>query len=286
MLRGRTGAVTALCTIATAAVVTAGCGGSSTSSALQLDPVVAAATKTQNAGAAHVHLSMVLTGRRGTVRLHGSGAIDGTSSELNLLSRTPLPSAEAPGAASIKEVALERNGDYVVYLRFGFLSSQLPDGKQWIKVDLTKLGTSAGLDLSKLMSGSGLQPTDLLSLVESDGAKVHKLGSATIGGVATTHYGVTINPAKALQASGLTSPLLSAATSQLKTVHANVWIGKDGLLRRVALHYSSPQARGRRVALRLDISDYGSHVTIAAPSSGQVFNATQLAQQGLAGALH
>jgi hypothetical protein len=280
-----------VCAIAATAAVTAGCGGGSSSSALQLDSVAAAATKTQNAGAAHVHLSLVLKGHGRTVRLHGTGAIDGTSSQMtfklgSLLSRMGLPATGAPGAASTKEVALEQNGDYVIYLRLGFLSSQLPGGKQWIKVDLTKVGKSAGIDLGQLMSGSQVQPGDLLSVLEADGAKVHKVGPATIDGVATTHYRVAVDVAKALQSNGLTSPLLSAAASQLKTVHENVWIGKDGLVRRVTVHYSSPLPGAPRVAVKMDISDYGTQATITAPPSDQVFDATQFAQQGLANALH
>src|SRR5262249_41621265 len=144
------------------------------------------------------------------VRLHGAGAIDGTSAELSfrlgsLLGVTGVPAEATPSEiqalrhGSIKEIVLEENGDYVVYLRLGSLSSQLPGGMQWIKLDVTKLGKSAGVDLSKLMSGGELQPTDLLSMLRADGAKVHKVGTATVDGVATTQYHVTVDTAKALQ---------------------------------------------------------------------------------------
>jgi hypothetical protein len=290
MLRGRIATVAAVCAIAAVAALTAGCGGGSSRSALQLDPVAAAATKTQNAGAAHVQLSMVLKGHGRTVRLHGTGAIDGTSSAMNfkvgpLLALSKLPSAERPHG-SMKEIALEQNGDYVIYLRVGFLSSQLPGGKQWIKIDLTKLGKSAGIDLGQMMSGSQFQPSDLLSLLEADGAKVDKVGPATVDGVATTHYRVSVDVAKALQSTGLASPLLSAAASRLKTIHEGVWIGEDGLVRRITVAYSSARPGTPRMAMRMDISDYGTHATITAPAGGQVFDATQLAQQGLANALH
>ena len=278
-----------MCTIAAAAAVTAGCGSSGTRSALQLDPVSAAATKTQNAGPAHVRLSMVLRGHGKVVRLHANGAIDGTSSEMSFR----IPAGAIPSAiqaklsdGSMKEVALEQNGDYVLYLRSGFLSSQLPGGPQWIKLDITELGKSAGVDLSKMMSGSQVQPTDLLSMLEAEGANVHKLGPATIDGIATTRYHVSIDPAKALQSSGLTGPLLSRIAAHAKTVSENVWIDGNGLVRRVAFGYSAPQADTPRMAMTMDISDYGTHVTIAAPPSSQVFDATQLAQQGLASALH
>ncbi|HEY8107117.1 MAG TPA: hypothetical protein VIC70_00310 [Gaiellaceae bacterium] len=291
MLRGRTATVATVCAIAAAAAVTAGCGGGSSSSALRLDPVAAAATKTQNAGAAHVRLRMVLKGHGRTVRLHGTGTIDGTSSEMSfnlgsMLSQMGLPSAGTPGAASLKEVALEQNGDYVIYLHLGFLSSQLPGGKQWVKVDLTKLGKSAGIDLGKILSGSQVQPTDLLSMLKADGATVHKIGPATVDGVATTHYRVTVDMAKTLQSKGLASPLLSAAAAQVKTIRENVWIGQDGLVRRITVRYSSARADAARMAMRMDISDYGAHATITAPPSSQVFDATQFAQQGLASSLH
>ena len=223
------------------------------------------------------------------VRLHGTGAIDGTSSEMSFNLRS-MAGQLGPNLAqlmhgSMKEVALEENGDYVIYLRLGFLSSQLPGGMQWIKLDLTKLGKSAGLDLSKLMAGSELQPADLLSILKADGAKIHKVGPATVDGVATTRYHVTIDTAKALQSKGLTGPLLSNVAAQMKTVSENVWIDKDGLVRRVAFAYSSPLADAPRLTMQMDISDYGAHVTIAAPPSSRVFDATQFAQQGLAGTL-
>src|SRR5262249_38849237 len=241
------------------AAVTTGCGSGSTSSALQLDPVSAAATKTQDAGAARIRLSMVMKGHGNVLRLHGTGAIDGTSAEMSfklgsLLGQAGIPSAVKAKLAhgSMTEIALEENGDYVIYMRLGFLSSQLPGGMRWIKLDVTKLGKSAGLDVSKMMSGSQLQPADLLSMLKTEGAKVKKVGSATVDGVATTHYRVTINTAKALESTGLKGPLLSAVAAQVKSVSENVWIDQDGLVRRVALRYSSPVAGAPRMAMTMD----------------------------------
>jgi hypothetical protein len=297
MLRGRAAAVAAGFAVAATAAVTAGCGGSS-SSALQVDPVAAAATKTQSAGAAHVRFGIVMQRQGRVVRLHGAGAIDGTSAEMSFKLGSLLgqagPAAESIPSGiraklshgSMKEIALEENGDYVIYMRLGSLSSQLPGGMQWIKLDVSKLGKSAGVDLSKLMSGSELQPTDLLSMLKAEGATVHKLGTATIDGVATTQYHVTIDAAKALQSKGLTGPLLNNAAAQMKTVSETVWIDKDGLVRRVALGYTAPQADAPKMHMTMDISDYGAPVTIAAPPSSQVFDATQFAQSGLGSTLH
>ena len=275
--------VSAVFVIAVAAVISAGCGGGSKSSALSLDPVAAAATKTQNAGAARIRFSMALTGQGKVVRLRGTGAMDGTSTEMSfkLGSLLGLPSAARSQLhGPMQEIALEQGGDYVIYVKVPFLASQLPGGQQWMKLDVSKLGKSAGADLGKLMSGSQFQPTDLLSALRAEGAKVHKLGSATVDGTATTRYRVTVDMAKILESKGLASPMLSRAAAQMKSIAANVWIGNDGLVRRVAFVYSTPQG-GPRISMKMDLYDYGANLAIAAPSSSEVFDATQLAEQGL-----
>ena len=295
MLRGRWAAFAAALAVAASAAVAAGCGGGSTSSALSLDPVAAAATKTQDAGTARIRFAMVIGAPQlgKTLRMRGTGAIDGTSAEMSfrlgsMLGQMGLPSSMGGLAqlknASIKEVALEQNGDYVIYMQLGFLSSHLPGGKQWIKLDVSKLGKAAGLDVGKLLSGTQFQPSDLLGMLTSEGAKIQKLGPATVDGVATTHYRVTIDLAKALQTKGLTSPLLSGITGRMKTANAEVWIAQDGLVRRVRVSYNVPHD-SMRMAMTMSLYDYGAHLSIAAPSSSQVFDATSFAQQGL-GSLH
>jgi hypothetical protein len=292
MLQGRRAALASALAVAVAAVVTAGCGGGSTSSALSLDPVAAAATKSQSAGAARVRLSIAVSGPQGkTFRLRGTGAIDGPSSDLSfklgsLLGQVGLPSAAMTQLAhgSMREITLQEDGDYIIYVRLGsLLSSQLPGGQQWIKLDLSKLGKSAGLDLSKLLSGSQMQPGDLLSLLKTEGAKIHKVGPATVNGAATTHYRVVVDTRSRLKEL-TTSPLMADVAAQMPRIPEDVWVGKDGLVRRVRVSFSLPHgATAVRTAMAMDLYDYGARVDIAAPPSSQVFDATELAQQGLGG---
>jgi hypothetical protein len=298
VLKGRRAAIAAALAVAAVAVVTAGCGGGSSSSpGLKLDPVSAAATKTENAGAAKIRFAIsldspALPGKK--FQLRGTGALDGKSVEMNfklasLLTQMGLPAGAENATmaqlqhATLTEIALEQNGGYVIYMRFpAFISSQLPGGKQWMKLDLTKLGKSAGVNLSQLMSGTQLEPGDMLSMLKGEGATVQALGPATTDGVATTHYRVKIDMAKALQSKGVTSPLLKGIAAKLKTIPEDVWIGKDGLVRRLALNFSIPQGPApARMGMTMDFSDYGAHLSITAPPSSQVFDATQLAQSGL-----
>jgi hypothetical protein len=150
-----------------------------------------------------------------------------------------------------------------------------------MKLDLSKLGKMHGVDLSKLFSGSQFEPTDTLSMLEAEGANVQKAGPATIDGVATTKYRAQIDVAKALQAKGLTSPMFKGMADKMKTITAYVWVDNGGLVRRVQVAYRLPGVA--HLAMTMDYYDYGANVTIAAPPSSQVFDATQFAQQGYAG---
>jgi hypothetical protein len=278
MRRRRWAGIAAAVAIGAVGLVSAGCGGG-TGSALSLDPVAAAATKTQQAGAARVRFVVHFTGSAGkTFAVRGAGAIDGESSKLTFSTTAPQLAG-----SSMQEISLEQNGDYVVYLQLGALASQVPGGKHWVKLDVSKLGKSAGLDLGKLLSGSQLQPSDLLSMLKAEGAQVRSLGAATVDGVATTHYRVTIDTAKALQANGLASPVLAGAAAELPKVPVDAWIGKDGLLRQIRLAATTPQGG---LNLTMSVYDYGTNVAISAPPSSDVFDATQLAQQGLGSTGH
>jgi hypothetical protein len=272
--KGRWAIVAAVVAIAALAAVFFGRGGG-TGSALALDPVASAATKTQQAGAARIRLALSLSSPQlqggKTVDVHGTGVVDGTSSQFNF----------AVGSlGSMKEIMLQQHGDYVLYMQMPRLAAQMPSGKHWIELDISKVGKASGLDLSKLMAGSQFQPSDVLSILKSEGAKVQSLGSATVGGAANTHYRVTIDTAKALEAKGLTSPLLAAAAALPASIPADVWIGKDGLVRQVKLALGMPQGR---MAMKMNLYDYGAAASIAAPPSSDVFDATQLAQSGISG---
>jgi hypothetical protein len=283
MLGGRRAGLVAACLIALAGAVTAGCGGGS--NAVALDPVAAAATKTQDAGAARVRFSMALSAPRlpgGKLDIQGSGSVDGTSGEMTFDFGSALQRAGIPFGSSLKEIFLKEDGDFVIYMQLGALASQIPGGKQWIRLDFTKLGKSAGVDFDQLLSGSQVQPGDLLSMLKTEDAQIRKIGPATIDGTATTHYHVEIQMVEALKDRGVSSPLLSAVAAQMPTLPEDVWIDKDGLVRRIKLSVDTQvQDKPFQMAMTMNLFDYGTHVEIAAPPSSDVFDATQFAQQGL-----
>ena len=282
MGRGRIQLATGIAALAAAALLSAGCGGGG---ALSLDPVAAAATKTQSAGAAKVRFAMTMNVEGHTIALHAKGIVDGTSADLtfdfgSLFGGLGMPSGAGGGAAgqlahaSMEEIMLDQGGDFVMYMRLPrVLAAQIPGGKRWVELDFSKLGTLHGINFNQLMSSGGMDPSDMLGMLKSEGATVTKLGPATVDGTATTRYGVTIDTAKAYQAKGLTSPLFSRIAAKMPTIPVDVWVGKDGLVRRVRVAMTMPQGV---MLMTMDMSDYGVNATIAAPPSGSVFDMTSL----------
>jgi hypothetical protein len=283
MGRGRIGLVAAIAALAAAALVTAGCGGG----ALALDPVAAAATKTQDAGAAKARFSMNMQIKGHSIALRGDGIVDGTSADLtfdfgSLFSKLGAHSGAMGGAtksqlahAQMEEILLKQGSDFIMYIRFpSFMAAQIPGGKQWMELNFSKLGTLHGINFNQLMSGSSMNPSDMLGMLRTEGATITKVGPETIDGVATTHYSAKIDLAKVLQSKGLTSPMLSQFAKNMGTLPEDVWIGsKDGLVRRLGLAFSTA---GVSMRMRIDFSDYGMSATITAPPSSDVFDMTSI----------
>ena len=76
-------------------------------------------------------MSMTVNGMGQRFGMHGAGAIDGTSAELNFrLGSMPGLMATQLGHATIKEIVLEQDGDYVIYMQAPTLSSGCPAGRR------------------------------------------------------------------------------------------------------------------------------------------------------------
>src|SRR5579875_3123315 len=227
--RGRLlGALAAVAIAATLGVLVAGRGGAS--------PVSAAAAKTSGASARLV-FTLTLRGPGGTVRVDGSGVVEGANADL---------SVRASGAPAAFPTAL-----HALLVRQG------------------------GHDLGTLAAaGSALTPARVLDLLRQAGASVENLGSATVGGAETTHYRVGVDLAELAQAAGLPQ-LLSGRLGRLaaQQVPVDVWIGTDGLLHRISLDV---RHGSRDASFEATLARSTSAVAITAPPSSDVLDATTL----------
>ena len=122
----------------------------------------------------------------------------------------------------------------------------------------------------------------MLTLLRANGS-VETVGKETVDGVSTTHYRATIDLAKAAANFGSTgqealSHLLAHGAPS--SIPVDVWIGDDGLVHKLTIDQS---ADGGHVGLTLEISDYGTPVTVTAPPAGDTLDATSLV--GMIGSL-
>jgi hypothetical protein len=220
------------------------CGGVSLGAA-----VAKAADKTVAKGSEHIALTGTFTTSGQTIRMTG----DGDFQNEPMLGQMRLIVDVAGKQMSLDEV---QQGS-TVYMRSPLLASLLPKGKSWASVDLqTKTGKELGANLNNLAQQA---PADILKALR-DAGSVTKVGDETIDGTKTTHYRATIDPKKIVQG-------VAAPTSQ--AVPVDVWVGQDGLLRRMTMSSGG-------TAVTMNLSNYGEPVNVQVPSASESIDMTKL----------
>jgi LppX_LprAFG lipoprotein len=249
----------------------AACGGSGKSSGppSNMTPVAyvkSAAAKTAQNPSEHVTLKGSVTVGATLVTIDATGDFDNAKQ---------LGSMHADFAASGLSGTIDEvlNGT-TIYLKSPLLTSNLPTGKNWLKLDLEKAGQARGIDLSALTTQS---PTRLLSQLQAVGS-VTKVGNETINGTAATHYRAHLDVAKL--------PVKVAALAHAKYGLLDIWIGSDdGYVHRMHMTYSIKSAKtsAQSVAMTMDFSDFGKSVTVSVPSASETASGTGQAFTGLGG---
>jgi hypothetical protein len=250
-----------------------------------IDPVSAALTKSEDAGAANFALTVTATPSSGQpVTVDATGVFDGQSADVKTNLSGALAALGQSGADGQVEIRyVQENGDPVIYANAPALSAMIPGGASWVRIDLETLGKSFGVDLNQLLGQGAQNPGDALDLLKAVGS-VQAVSTDPIPG--TTHYVAQIDPAKvagqvATDIGGtLGQKIESAVASAPGTaapVPVDVWIDGNGLVRRVVLDLSGTHdGETGSLHLQLDITDYGTAVNVTAPPSSDVFDATGL----------
>jgi hypothetical protein len=248
----------------------AACGGTKSSSAppSNLTPIAyvkSAAAKTAQNPSEHVVLKGSATFGATQVTLDGTGDFDNAKK----LGSRHADFAAGGFSGTIDEVL---NGT-TIYLKSPLLTSNLPKGKTWLKLDLQKAGRAKGIDLSALTSQS---PTKLFSQLQAAG-KVTKVGDETINGAATTHYRAQLDVAKLPKV---------AALAHATYGPLDIWIGKDdGYVHRLHMAYTikAANASAQSIVLTVDFSDFGKSVSVSVPPASAAVDGTGQAIPGLGG---
>lgn len=175
----------------------------------------------------------------------------------------------------------------VMYMRLpAALTQQVPQfgGKQWLKLDLSKLVGLPGF--SSLGSNPTMtDPSHMLQYLRAASDSVTNEGSQLVGGVATTHYHVLLdlnNIAANLPATERST--VQSALSQLKSstnlsqIPMDVWIDAHHLVRRIAMAVTASAGTGAGLQenMTADLTDYGPQPTPSAPPADQVQDLSNL----------
>lgn len=278
-MRGKWTALAVALALSCSAAVLAGCGVSRT-----LDPVAAAATKSEQAGGEKVAMTVGVSTGGQSFTIGASGVFDQSEGDLTMDLSSLLGAAGLSGSGGSAELRfVQENGDPVIYANVPFLSSRIPGGKSWIRLDLEQAGKAAGVDVNQLLGQAAQNPTDALDMLRESGS-VTEVGTETVNGEQTTHYKASIDLQKA--ASKLGGSVQQAVQQMIaqgapSSLPVDVWIGDDGLVRKLTLDESfSANGQSNDVNVSVVFSDYGTPVTVAAPPADQTFDLS-----GIIGAL-
>jgi hypothetical protein len=251
-----------------------------------VDPVASAATKTQQAGGYKVAMSVTVSAAGRQLAMNARGTFGREMGELEmdmggLMSGLGGLLGGSGTSSTMKVKYLTEDGNPVVYMNLGFLSSFLPGGKSWVRLDVQKAGKAAGVDVDQLMGGAGQNPSDWLSLLQSQG-DFSKVGTETLNGVETTRYHGTIDLRKAAAngpaADALQHILDSGAPSEYPI---DVWVDDQGYVRQYESSYDQTLGGNTMsTTMKVEISDYGTQVEVFPPPADEVFDATDLATKG------
>jgi hypothetical protein len=237
------------------------------------NPVAAAAQRTQEVPGMRMNMTMQFRSESSPpTTITGKGSFNG---ETNL--------AEFAYSESAQGQRMDFNailGEDAWYFRYPQLAGQMPEGKEWIKLQ--------GFPGQKDVSAPGVaSPDESLGMLRATGT-VKRLGKAKIGRVETTRYRVTTSPAElvaSLRAQGkdeLAEQVEAAATQMLGPVHAEVFITPGGMLRRMRT-VTTVLSDGKSVTteIRAELFDFGIEPDIQEPADSQVYDLSPQLEESL-----
>lgn len=256
------------------AIAISGCGATNAISGA-VDPVAQAATTTAHTPGYRMSVTTVATTAGATVRGTMTGVIDTVRHTGAFTTHETV----AGHAVSI----VERLSGTTIYMKLPNQQAldSLTGGKPWLKLDFSRALGAFGLGGLTTQSSN---PAQFLDYLRAVGAKHTREGTETVNGVQTTRYHVVINlddypklfPAsrRASAARGV-STLESAIGSH--TMPMDAWIDSHHMLRRASFSFAEcVQSQRLKIAMTMDLSDYGQQSVPAAPSASDAYDLTSL----------
>jgi hypothetical protein len=289
-------AAAVLCTLA----ALAGCGGGTTVTSgdtLTFEQLSQAATTSAGATSGRFAFSFELDvpETEKPFAFSGTGAFDATSNRAaisldfssfadllgGLLGGFGAAGGKMPdfGDPSLWQIEAVQDGD-VVYMRFPVVSSELPAGKSWVRMDAGEAGGAQGFNFSQLQDATSNDPRKMLEFLRAATGGIETVGREELRGVSTTHYRATVDMAeyeKLVPADqrSMTEDLLEQTA--LGEVPVDVWLDDHGLVRQVEMSFAATQPGTTETAegsMRFELYDYGKAIDVELPPADEVVDAS------------
>ena len=196
-----------------------------------------------------------------------------------------LPAA-LPGGGRDVEVVLDATSVYVHLPEGNGRFFQLPEGKEWVRIDANEHGGGGDDPLGSFFGGG--DPTDVLDRLRQEGATVDEVGREDVRDVATTRYRYTFEAASRSGGQDQSPHPGSLAPT------GDVWIDDEGRLRRVTSSFDGPDAPQDRpggtafpavasLTTTTEFFDFGTAVDVSPPPAEDVANVSELGFAQLGG---
>ncbi len=249
---------------------------------LELNPVAAAAERTQTSPGAKFTMKVIYTSAALPEPLHASGygaynSETGRSRAVLVLPSSPL------GRVSVETVA---DGTSFYLRGSGGMADELPDGKEWVEIR-PFLGQS---EEDVILSGSGSNPEDSLQMLRAVSGDVQKMGQEPVRGVPTERYRATATMgdyAELMREEGndevadLYEKYAALSPSPILTEAS---IDGKGIVRRSRMVMALPSEEDQSpvtMDMRMELFAFDARPKIDLPDSSQVFDATPLLEEEL-----
>jgi hypothetical protein len=215
----------------------------------------------------------------------GEGEYNGKTGRSRITMGADLPPAAAEqvpgGRFEIEQVGETRPGTVVMYMRSAAFG-QLPGGAEWMK-----------LDLSEQVGGQmqSPDPREQLKMLRSS-EDFEKVGTEQVRGVPTTHYTATVDQSDEVErlrdegedaAADFMEQVIDA-NDGVDTVDVEAWVARDKTIRRMKMEipFSLGTApAGSSMLMTMELYDFGIEPDIELPSDDEVFDATEIAREGI-----
>lgn len=287
--------------LATAAVVlAAGCGLRDDAGAVDVaataDFLAASADRTAEAGTGRFELVVELSGvpqlGPSPIRITGDGVYDAganrasmtmdLSAFVGVLADEGGEDADEAAQALAEPLQTVIDGT-TVYLRFPLLAASAGGSEAWVRMDVAEAEATGGVPVSP----SSLDPRALLDFLYGVAGDVEEVGTEDVRDVPTTHLRATVSPDDIVEAlpesdrQRVQAVLDAFSAAQVGSFPLDVWVDRQGQVRRVEVAYEIPAAstgadEDVRTSVTVDYFGFGEDVTVEIPPDDDVVDGSEL----------